>query len=481
MSGLTLLALFVVNVFSIRDDLDLLRAEWRHENFSSFDQYWNTTFGVDRRPMTEVMRLVEEARIVCKLEHSCPIPKPSIRGAKIDCTNGNAGGYDCSNVDLLSFTPLSALGSGSSADGNDIWGYIDGQGRAYALTGQTDGAAIVDITDPENPEILVFIQSVTTQNTVWRDIKVYENMMYIVADRSGSGLQYVNIDTVVAAARSQSDRPYRLTRGSTAYNTYVGRDTRFGNCHNIALNQDTGMLYMVGSNQASGGLYMFDVSAVTSSSSTPQYAGAFSSDGYTHDAECIVYRGPDNAYNGKEICFGYNENSLTIIDVSNKGSPSMISRTSYTQVAYTHQGWITDDHQYLLLNDELDESRFGINTRTLIWDVRNLGSPSWIGSYMGPTSAIDHNLYIKRSKVYETNYRAGLRILDISNIASASLTQIGYFKTYQGTISASFNGAWSNYPYYDVATFEPSDACPAENIVVVQDIEQGLFVLCDRS
>jgi hypothetical protein len=26
----------------------------------------------------------------------------------------------------------------------------------------------------------------------------------------------------------------------------------------------------------------------------PVYAGCFSSDGYTHDAECIIYNGPDH-------------------------------------------------------------------------------------------------------------------------------------------------------------------------------------------
>ena len=33
---------------------------------------------------------------------------------------------------------------------------------------------------------------------------------------------------------------------------------------------------------------------------------------------------------------------------------------------YTHQGWLTEDHRYFLLGDELDELRRGHNTRTYV-------------------------------------------------------------------------------------------------------------------
>ena len=46
----------------------------------------------------------------------------------------------------------------------------------------------------------------------------------------------------------------------------------------------------------------------------------------------LLYR-----YFGREICFCYNENSLTIVDVTNKGSMTMLAKSAYTNVAYTHQ------------------------------------------------------------------------------------------------------------------------------------------------
>jgi hypothetical protein len=42
-------------------------------------------------------------------------------------------------------------------------------------------------------------------------------------------------------------------------------------------------------------------------------------------------------YMGKEICFAYNEDTLTIVDVSDKAKPYNVSRVGYAGFAYTHQ------------------------------------------------------------------------------------------------------------------------------------------------
>ena len=100
-----------------------------------------------------------------------------------------------------------------------------------------------------------------------------------------------------------------------------------------------------------------------------------------------------------------------------------------------------------------------------MWDITNLDSPSLIGNHTAVTPAIDHNLYTRGNLVFESNYRAGLRILDISAAASGSMSEVGYFDIYPTSNSASFNGTWSNYPYFD------------SNVVIVSGIEQGLFIL----
>eukprot|EP01084_Bolivina_argentea_P132988 234682_1 len=273
---LSIIALLLGVTVSLKP-LEHLKREWKHPDFKTFDHFWNETFADDPfRPMTVVMKEVEEQRIICKLQGECPTVRPSITGAKVDCVNGFAGEYPCKGVDLLSFVSLTDLGSSSNADGNDIWGYTQAiTGRKFAITGQTDGASIVEVTDPVNPVVLAWIQSQRTSNTIWRDMKVMGSYVYIVADGSGAGLQWINLDSVIDAYSGS-----RLTIGRTQLGTYGGAlDTTISNCHNIALNRDTGMAYAVGSSGASGGLYQYDVG-----NGVPTHGKSFSSDGYTHDS-----------------------------------------------------------------------------------------------------------------------------------------------------------------------------------------------------
>jgi hypothetical protein len=160
-----------------------------------------------------------------------------------------------------------------------------------------------------------------------------------------------------------------------------------------------------------------------------------------------------------------NTDSLTIVDVTNKSAPVMLSRTSYPGVGYTHQGWLTDNQAHFLIDDELDETNFGHPTWTYIWNVSDLDAPFLMGHYTGTTTAIDHNQYIHQGFSYQANYRAGLQILDVSGIAAGNLSQVAYFDIYPSSNSANFNGAWNNYPFF------------ASGSVIVSGIEQGLFVL----
>ena len=122
------------------------------------------------------------------------------------------------------------------------------------------------------------------------------------------------------------------------------------NAHNIVINEETDFAYIVGSNTCDHGLHMVNIEKPRQ----PRFAGCFAADGYTHDAQCVAYDGADREHRGREVCFGFNEDTLTIVDVTDKMNPRMISRTSYNGSGYTHQGWVTDDHLFLLLGDELD-------------------------------------------------------------------------------------------------------------------------------
>ena len=190
--------------------------------------------------------------------------------------------------------------------------------------------------------------------------------------------------------------------------------------------------------------------------------------GVHHDAQCVVYHGPDEDYTGHEICLGANENALSISDVTDKEAPVSLATESYPNTGYLHQGWISDDHRYFYMNDETDELGGQVSrTRTLVWDIEELGDPVLVKEHFGTTGSSDHNLYVLGDFMYQANYLSGLRILDISD--GEAPKEVGFFDTVPfGEDKAGFAGAWSVYPYFQ------------SGLIIVSSIKEGLFVLRKR-
>ena len=365
--------------------------------------------------------------------------------AQSPCVNGLAAGlYPCDNIDLYATMGVNQVGGG---DMNDIWGWTDPlDGKEYVLLGRTNGTAFIDISNPTSPVYLGNLNT-NTVSSLWRDIKVYGNHAFIVSEAGGHGMQVFDLTKL----RNVTNPPVNFSADAV----YTG----FGNAHNIVINEATARAYGVGTNTASGGLHIVDISNPLN----PTILGTFSQDGYTHDAQVVTYIGPDAQYQGKEIAFACNENTITIVDVDDPTDATLISTEGYSGSAYTHQGWLTEDHKYFVVGDELDEQQSGVNTRTYFFNVEDLNNPFLAGTYTATTSAIDHNLYIKDGIAYQSNYRAGLRLLDVSNAPNAE--EVGFFDLYPSSDAASFNGTWSNYPYF------------ASGVVAVSHIEEGLFLL----
>ncbi len=366
---------------------------------------------------------------------------------KTPCVGGMAGTFPCHNVDLASFLPLTVIGGGSV---NDVWGWTDPlTGKEYAIVGRSNGTSFVDISNPEQPTYLGNLPRHSV-DSVWRSVKVYADHAFIVSEADNHGMQVFNLTRL----RNVAAPPVTFTEDAH----YAG----FLRAHTLAVNEATGFAYAAGSKDTcAGGLHVVDIR----NPGAPVFAGCVGHDGYTHETQCVTYRGPDLQYQGHEVCFSSNEDTLTIVDVTNKSEPKQLSRTTYAGVGYTHQGWLTEDHKHFLLDDELDEKNTGVKSTTYIWNVADLDAPSMTGVYRGQSSAIDHNLYIRGSRAYQANYRSGLRILDITNVGAAGLSELAFFDVYPVDDAPQFNGAWSNFPFF------PS------GIVIVGGIEQGLFVL----
>ena len=366
--------------------------------------------------------------------------------AQTPCSGGSAGPYPCDGYNLQSTIDLSTMNAGG---GNDSWGWTDpSNGNEYALIGLNNGTAFIDISDPVNP---VYLGKLPTQtsNSSWRDIKVYSNYVFVVSEANGHGMQVFDLTRL----RNVTNPPETFTTDAH----YSG----FGSAHNIVINEESGYAYGVGTNSYNGGPHFVNIQNPLN----PVGEGGYSMDNYSHDAQVVTYCGPDNDYIGREILIGSNENEVVIVDITNKANPQGIATLSYTNVGYTHQGWFTEDQRFFIVGDELDESNIGFNTRTIIFDFEDLDNPEFHFEYFGPTPAIDHNGYVKGNKYYIANYRAGMRVIDITDIENGNIVEEGSFDTYPANNNTNFSGAWNVYPYFESGN------------IVISDINRGFFLV----
>lgn len=382
-------------------------------------------------------------------------------GEEVRCEDGVAAGFDCDAVDLQAFLTLPALGASPGERVSDLWGWTDPQsGREYALVGRTAGVVILDVTSPTAPVAMGIVEA---NPSGARDVKVYADHMFFTGDGAGAhGLVVFDLTRLRGL-----DGPAGSLEPDAVYDGIAS-------AHNLIIDTESGFAFAVsvsaGGETCGGGLHMVDIREPTA----PAFAGCYTDThglifpGRTHDAQCVVYRGPDEDHRGKQLCFASNETALRIVDVTDKAAPVPISAADYPARAYIHQGWLTDDQRYFYLDDEIDElTGKAERTRTTIWDLSDLDDPVMVGELLGPDNATDHNLYVKGDRMYQANYQAGLRVIDISDPLRP--VEVGHFDTtpYAGE-GTGFSGAWTAYPFFDSGT------------VVVTSMNEGVFILRPR-
>ena len=318
------------------------------------------------------------------------------------------------NMTLRSRLTLAAL---DATAGSGIWGYTTPSGRRYALMGTSVGLSVVDVTDPGNARLT---GTIVGGSSAWREVKTYLDFAYVTTE-ARTGLDVVDL--------RDPERPRKVRTWNET----------FTSAHSLWIDEENGLLY---ANGTANGMRVLDLGA---DPENPREVGSFAGF-YVHDC-----------YRRGNLLFAaaIREGFLGLLDVARSDAIQEVSRFR-TGGGVTHNAWPTRDGRYVFTTDE----RVGAPVEG--WDLLATPVPAKVSEYIAAPGTIPHNVMIDGDRLLLSHYTEGVHLLDVREPERPRV--MGYYDTYPGA-SAGFNGAWGAYVF------------PASNLIVVSDINDGLFVI----
>jgi choice-of-anchor B domain-containing protein len=317
---------------------------------------------------------------------------------------------------------------------NDLWGYVDNTGIEYAILGTNTRTIIISLEDPAKPEQLF---EITGSSTTWRDIKSYEDHLYVIADGVQDGLLVINM----------SNGPDSITY--EFYKPEIVRDDQIqilGGCHNLYIEEERGILFLSGCREGTGGIIIMDLK---SNKSNPEIIGLETLN-YSHD----VFAKGDRMYTSE-----INVGQLGIYDISDPTNPKFLA-SQPTSSNFTHNAWTSDDQKYVFTTDEVG------NATIDAFDISDLDFIEQIDRFKPSKTAnrgvIPHNTHYHQGFLVTSWYTDGVVITDASR--PHNLIEVGNYDTWPGA-DGGFNGCWGAFPYL------PS------GLILASDRSTGLYIL----
>ena len=311
---------------------------------------------------------------------------------------------------------------------SDVWGWSDGVSE-YALVGLRNGTSIVDVTDPDDIDLL---QHVYGNNCTWRDIKTFESYAYVVNDCNSinAGMDIFDLSVL---PDSVNRTPWR-TDGTTP---------NLRAAHNLFIDEN-GFLYICGHNYDNGGVTILDLNT---NPIEPTVVGHYT-DSYVHD----LFVRNDTMWTA-EISAG----RFSVIDISDKANPVVLARQS-TPVQDCHNIWVSDDGNIAFTTDETTNPNVSLSS----YDVSDLSDIKLLDEYKTSPNSTPHNAHVLNDFVVVSHYAEGVKILDAS--LPDELVEVGSYDTAPNESGLGYDGCWGVYPYL------PS------GIILAADQQKGLYV-----
>jgi len=332
---------------------------------------------------------------------------------------------------------------------NDVWGYVDAQGREYAIIGTRVSSLFVNVTDPANPTLVTEITN--GDNTTWRDFKTYRDYAYSICDSCNEGM-YV----------------YDLSKLPISVSVVTTVTSEFGRSHNIYIDEPNGRLYVVGI-PGKIDMVVYDIASNPANPSLlaevdfDKILDPLSNDDlfYIHDVyvkDNILYA--SHGYNGYYLWDANDLNNIFSLGDDKYGG-------------YNHSSWISECGEYAYVAEEVP-----IGLPLQVVDLNKLQSGNMASNIaqvqdnlepVSPqkTQSTFHNPYVLGDLLYISNYEDGLKVYDISDPTDPVLH--AYYDTYAlndtTEVYSGYAGAWGTYPYL-----------PSGNILV-SDVTFGLYII----
>lgn len=335
------------------------------------------------------------------------------------------------NLELIANVPY------PGENGNDIWGYVDQNGIEYALCGARNSTKIFSLLDPTNPQLVV---SIPGEGSTWRDLKTYNNHVYVTTDQGGTTEGLLIIDMT-----DPTDISWTNWNGEVDFGGISGT---INTCHNLYID-DNGICYLAGCGGIGRrGIIMLDLNI---DPKEPVVVGVENSE-YAHD----VYTRGDTMYVSQ---ISANPGIFSIYDIADKANPILLS-SAVTSNSFTHNAWVSTDGKTLFTTDEVADGYVDA------WDISDMANPVMVDKYQPietqGNGVVPHNTHVLGDYIITSWYTDGVVINDVCD--PSNMIKVAAFDTFDGA-DGGFSGCWGVYPYL------PS------GLILANDINTGLYVL----
>jgi choice-of-anchor B domain-containing protein len=323
-------------------------------------------------------------------------------------------------------------------DGNDCWGFVDAQGIEYAVIGTRTATRIYSLEDPANP---IPRYLVSGASSVWRDIKYYNNHLYVTTDQGRDGLLIIDVSEAPETFSHVFWKPY--------IEVAPGQGDTLLRTHNIYIDEN-GIAYLSGHNIGRRGVMFLDLNE---DPKQPEFVGAANLF-YSHDAYT----------RGDTLISSELNNGLAIYNVRDKANPVEIARIT-TSNNFTHNAWLSDDGKFVFTTDEVSRGYVDAYDISDINNIRFMDKYRPLETYDWPV--IPHNTHYFQGYNVVSWYTDGLIIFDSHR--PDNLVKVAAYDTYKGEEQLNpnsnwFHGCWGAFPYL------PS------GLMIASDINSGLWI-----